>query len=280
MRARHLTAWLLIVAFGALIAAFALHRLPLPSLAALVAREHALAAYGAAHPLRLAALFVIAYVVIAPLPLPGAELVTIAAGALFGLAESIALVSFAATLGSCAAFLLGRYLFRDGLGRHLDPRFAVMARNIEREGPFYLFALRMIPMAPFFIINILLGATPLKLTTFAWVSQLGVLPTIIAYANAGRQVGHLASVSAVFSPGMFAAFAALGLLPLVTRRVIGWRRRGYPIAPPPRRKTDPAGILAPRVGLPQVSLTRENKRRERIIAGNATLLRSGFRHWC
>ena len=240
--------WLLIVAFAALIAAFALHLLPLPSLAALVVREHALSAYGAAHPLRLAALFVIAYVLIAPLPLPGAELVTIAAGALFGLAESIALVSFAAAIGSCGAFLLGRYLFRDGLGRHLDPRLAAMARNIEHEGPFYLFALRMVPMAPLFIINILLGATSLKLTTFAWVSQLGILPTIIAYANAGRQVSHLGSVSAALSPGMFAAFAALGLLPLVTRRVLRWRRRGYRIALPPCRKTDPAEILSPEWG--------------------------------
>ncbi len=230
MRARHLIAWLLIVAFAASIAAFALHWLKLPSLTALAAREHNLAAYGAIHPLRLAALFVIAYVVVAPLPLPGAELATIAAGALFGLAESIALVSFAATIGSCGAFLLGRYFFRDGLRHDLDPRLATLAKNIEREGPFYLFALRMIPMAPLFVINILLGATSFKLTTFAWVSQLGVLPTIIAYANAGRQVGHLDSVSAVLSPGMFAAFAALGLLPLVTRRILSRYRRQHRIA--------------------------------------------------
>jgi uncharacterized membrane protein YdjX (TVP38/TMEM64 family) len=225
MSFRYILLCLLILALAALVATLFLHLLPMPSLAALHNREHDLEMYGEAHPFRLAAVFVIAYLAFAALPLPGAELLTIAAGSLFGLVEGTLLVSFAAMIGSCSAFLLGRFLLGDAARRHLASRLAIVAREIENEGPFYLFALRMIPAIPFFVLNVAMGATSLKLTTFYWVSQLGMLPATIAYVNAGREIGQLDSLSGILSPGTLAAFAVLGLLPLAARRLVPILRR-------------------------------------------------------
>jgi len=136
------------------------------------------------------------------------------------------LATFAVTLGSCGAFLIGRFLLRGALRRHLQSRLTLLAQGLEREGAFYLFALRMIPAIPFFVVNVAMGATSLRLATFAWVSAIGMLPAVIAYVNAGRALGRLQSLSGILSPGILAAFAGLGLLPLVTRRlVLALRRR-------------------------------------------------------
>jgi uncharacterized membrane protein YdjX (TVP38/TMEM64 family) len=225
MSFRRAAGLLFVLVLAALVAAAFLHRLPMPSLAWLHARERELAAYGARHPVRLATLYVIGYVAFATLPLPGAELLTIGAGAVFGLVEGTLLVSFAATIGSCGAFLFGRFLFRDAVQRRLGWQFGAFARGIEREGAFYLFALRLMPAIPFFVINVAMGATSLRLVTFYWVSQLGMLPAVIAYVNAGREMGRLESLSGILSPGMLVAFAILGLLPLAGHRLIRLLRR-------------------------------------------------------
>jgi uncharacterized membrane protein YdjX (TVP38/TMEM64 family) len=225
MGPRHILAFVLAFAVAAFVAALSLHLLPMPSLAALHAHEHALAAYDAAHPLRLAAIFVFAYVALAPLPLPCAELLTISAGVLFGLLEGIVLVSLAAMIGSCGAFLLGRYLLGDIVRRHLAARSAAVAHGIEGQGAFYLFALHMIPAVPFFIVNMAMGATSLRLATFYWVSQLGILPIVIAYVNAGSEIGRFHSLAGILSPGVLATFAVIGLLPLAARRLAPLLRR-------------------------------------------------------
>ena len=227
MRWRRILAWLPVAALAGLAAAvLSRHHLPLPSLAGLKAHMQALEAFAAAHPARASALFVILCTFFAALPLPGAELLAVAAGAVFGLAEGMALVAFSVTLGSCGAFLIGRFLLGGAVQRHLRSRLTVLARGLEREGAFYLFALRMIPAIPFFVVNVAMGATPLRLATFAWVSAIGMLPAIGAYVNAGRMLGHLHSLTGILSPGILASLAILGLLPLAARRlVLAWRRR-------------------------------------------------------
>lgn len=225
MGLRRILAWLLIFALAAFVAAFSLHLLPMPSLAALRAHEDALAAYDAAHPLRSAAIFVAAYVAFAPSPLPAAELLAIAAGALFGVVEGIVLVSLAAAVGSCGAFLLGRFVVGDIIRRHLASRFAGVMRGIENKGAFYLFALHMIPAIPFFVINMAMGVTRLRLATFYWVTQLSVLPLIAAYVNAGRELGGLDSISGILSPEVLATLVASGLLPLAALRLAPILRR-------------------------------------------------------
>ncbi len=224
---RRILGWALVAALAGL-AAFALSRhLKLPSLAELKMHARALAAYGVAHPFRLPGLFVIVCAFLSALPLPGAELLAVAAGAVFGLVEGTLLIAFAVTLGSCGAFLIGRFLLRGAVRRHLQSRLTLLARGIEREGAFYLFALRMIPAIPFFVVNVAMGATSLRLRTFAWVSALGMLPAIVAYVNAGRALGRLQSLSGILSPGILASFAVLGLLPLLTRRLVLVLRRRF-----------------------------------------------------
>ena len=226
MRGRWILASLIVLAVAALAAAALSRHLPAPSLAGLKFHMRALAAFGAAHPIRAAGLFVVLCAFFSALPVPGAELLAVAAGTLFGLVEGTALVAFSVTLGSCGAFLIGRFLLRGAVRRHLQSRLAALGRGLEREGAFYLFALRMIPAIPFFVVNVAMGATSLRLATFAWVSAIGMLPAIAAYVNAGRMLGQLRSLSGILSPGLLASFAVLGLLPLAGRRVVlAWRRR-------------------------------------------------------
>ncbi len=225
MRVRRSLAWLLAAALAGLAAAALARYLP-PSLAGLKAHMHALGAYGAAHPLRAGGLFAILCTAFSALPLPGAELLAVAAGTIFGFVAGTLLVAVSVTLGSCGAFLTGRFLLRGAVRRYLPSRLPVLARGLEREGAFYLFALRMIPAVPFFVVNLAMGATSLRLATFAWVSAIGMLPAIMAYVNAGRMLGRLHSLSGILSPGILASFAVLGLLPLAARRlVLAWRHR-------------------------------------------------------
>ncbi len=226
MRWRRSLGWLLVLALAGLAALLLSRHLPLPSPAELKARLHALEALVARYPLAAAALYLSLGAAFAALPIPGAEMLAVAAGTLFGLVEGTALVAVSATLGSCGAFLAGRFLLGDALMRHLRSRLSALAQGIEREGAFYLFALRMIPAIPFFVVNVAMGATSLPLATFAWVSAIGMLPAIIAYVNAGRMLGQLQSLSGILSPGVLASFAVLGLLPLAGRRlVLALRRR-------------------------------------------------------
>jgi uncharacterized membrane protein YdjX (TVP38/TMEM64 family) len=204
-----------------LLAVLAVRILPYLSLASLGMHQRALSTYGAAHPHGLAAMFVVLYVGFAALPLPGAEILTIAAGALFGLVEGTVLVSFASSLGATLAFLLSRWVLRDMVKRRFATKMTVLSRGIETEGAFYLVALRLIPMVPFFLVNLLMGLTMLRPLTFFWVSQVGMLPATIVYVNAGLQLGQVRSMSGILSPQVLLSFAALGLLPLGARYLVG-----------------------------------------------------------
>ncbi len=203
-------------------------------LARLKAEQAALAGEVAAHPWRAAGLFLLFYVTVTALSVPGAALLSLVAGALFGLLEGTLLVSVAATLGATLAMLSSRFVLRDWVQGRCGPLLEGIDRGLARDGAFYLFALRLVPAFPFFLINLAMGLTRLPLRTFAWVSLLGMLPGTLVYVNAGRELGQLDSLAGILSPGLLGAFALLGLFPLLARRLLdtlrarrvhaGWER--------------------------------------------------------
>ena len=164
--------------------------------------------------------FFVVYVLITGASLPGAAVLTLAAGAIFGLAVGVLLVSFASTLGASLAFLVSRYLFRDSVQSRFSGSLKSINDGIDKDGPFYLFALRLVPAFPFFVINLVMGLTRLKLWTFFWVSQLGMLAGTVVYVNAGTQLAQIDSAGGIFSPGIIASFVLLALLPFVGRKIV------------------------------------------------------------
>ena len=179
----------------------------------------------AEHPWQVLGAYFAAYVVMAALSLPGAAIMTIAAGMLFGLATGTVLVSFASSIGATLAFLVSRFLLRDAVQSRFGDRLGAINRGVERDGAFYLFTLRLVPVFPFFLINLLMGLTPLHTATFYWVSQLGMLAGTAVYVNAGTQIGRIESPGDIVSPGLLASFALLGVFPLIARFVIERMRR-------------------------------------------------------
>jgi uncharacterized membrane protein YdjX (TVP38/TMEM64 family) len=205
----------------ALLGAFVLIYTQLPpgtlTLENLQARHQALLLYCQQAPIQSAALFFILYVLVTTLSLPGAALLTLLGGALFGLWPGILLVSFASTLGATLAMLVSRYLLRDWVQRRFAGPMRTLNDGVARDGAFYLFALRLMPLFPFFVINLLAGVTTLGVRRYWWVSQLGMLPGAVVFLNAGHQLGQIASLRDILSPGVVFAFTLLGLLPLITR---------------------------------------------------------------
>jgi pyruvate/2-oxoglutarate dehydrogenase complex dihydrolipoamide dehydrogenase (E3) component/uncharacterized membrane protein YdjX (TVP38/TMEM64 family) len=195
------------------------------TLSALQARHAELTAYRDAQPLATSAVFFGIYVLATALSLPGATLLTLAGGAIFGLWWGTLLISFASTLGATLACLSARYLLRDGVQTRFAQQLAVVNAGIARDGGTYLFTLRLIPLVPFFVINLVAGLTPLGLGTFYWVSQLGMLPGTLVYVNAGTVLADLHSLAGIFSPQLILAFALLGLFPWLARVGVGLVRR-------------------------------------------------------
>ncbi|WP_417791053.1 FAD-dependent oxidoreductase [Stutzerimonas xanthomarina] len=192
------------------------------NLDALKAQQAAFDAQVQAHPWVAGSVFFIVYVLVTALSLPGAALMTLVGGALFGLLGGTLLASFASTLGATLAMLLSRYLLRDWVQTRFQQRLAKIDQGIEREGASYLFALRLVPVFPFFLINLAMGLTRLPVRTFWWVSQLGMLPGTLVYVNAGRELGQLESLGGILSPGLIGAFVLLGLLPVLSRKALDW----------------------------------------------------------
>jgi len=171
---------------------------------------------------RLATLliFFIVYVLVTGASLPGAAVMSLAAGAIFGLLTGVILISFASTIGASIAFMISRYLFRDTVEARFGSSLKSINAGIARDGAFYLFALRLVPAFPFFVINLVMGLTKIKLTTFYWVSQLGMFAGTIVYINAGTQLAQINSASGIFSPGIIVSFVLLALLPFVGRKLV------------------------------------------------------------
>jgi pyruvate/2-oxoglutarate dehydrogenase complex dihydrolipoamide dehydrogenase (E3) component/uncharacterized membrane protein YdjX (TVP38/TMEM64 family) len=195
----------------------------------LKARHLQLAGWTGANPWTAAAAFFLIYLLVTGTSLPGAAVLTLAGGAVFGLVEGTLLVSFASTMGATLAFLASRFLFREGLRARYGDRLRSFDQGIARDGAFYLVSLRLVPAVPFFLINLLAGLTTLKARTFYLVSQLGMLPGTIAYVYAGTQLASLRSVGDVASPGLLGAFALLAAMPLLMRGLSRWltARRVY-----------------------------------------------------
>lgn len=171
-------------------------------------------------PILVASLFFAFYVLVAALSLPGAAIMTLAAGALFGLLEGTIIVSFASSIGATLAFLVSRYLLRDLVQTRFSKRIETINSGIQKEGAFYLFTLRMVPIFPFFVINLLMGLTKMPVRTFYWVSQVGMLAGTLVYVNAGTQLAQISRTSDIVAPGLLLSFALLGVFPLLARRLV------------------------------------------------------------
>ena len=169
------------------------------------------------------------YVIAAALSLPGALVMTLAMGALFGLGMGTLLVSFASSLGATLSFLASRFVLRDAVQQRFGDKLKAINEGVSRDGALYLFTLRMVPIFPFFLINLLMGLTPMRTRTFYWVSQVGMLAGTLVFVNAGTQLAALQSLSGILSPGLLLSFALLGVFPMVAKRITAWlqRRRMY-----------------------------------------------------
>ena len=197
-------------------------------------QQAAIESWRAAQPITAALLYFLAYVAVTGLSLPGAAVMTLVGGAVFGLFWGLLLVSFASSLGATLAFLASRFLLRDWVQQRFGDRLRAINCGVEKEGGFYLFTLRLVPAFPFFVINLLMGLTPIRTRTFYWVSQIGMLAGTLVYVNAGRQLAKIDSLSGILSPGLLGSFVLLGIFPLIAKKIVdvvaaqkvyaGWRK--------------------------------------------------------
>ena len=164
--------------------------------------------------------YMVMYILVTAMSLPGAAVMSLAGGALFGLATGTIMVSFASTIGATLAFLLSRFLFRESVQKRFGDKLENINQGIARDGNFYLFTLRLVPVFPFFMINVVMGLTPIKTLSFYWVSQVGMLPGTLVYLNAGTQLGKLESAAGILSPAIILSFVLLGIFPLVARKAV------------------------------------------------------------
>ena len=208
----------------ALLGAFILAFIMLPpgtlSLEGIKTHQQALLSYVDHSPLRSALIFFAVYVAVSALSIPGAAILTLLGGTLFSLWEGTVLVSFASTLGATLAMLASRYLLRDWVQRRFARQMGTVNTGMARDGANFLFALRLMPLFPFFLVNLLMGLTRMGVFRYWWVSQLAMLPATVVFLNAGRELGKVTSLRDILSPGMLFAFTLLGVLPLVTRRLL------------------------------------------------------------
>ncbi len=181
--------------------------------------------YYARNPAQVIALFFLVYVGVTAASLPGAAVMTLAAGALFGVFVGTVVVSFASTLGATLAFLASRYVLRDAVEVRFGDRLKAVNQGLERDGAFYLFTIRMIPLFPFFVVNLVMGLTRIRAWTYAWVSQVGMLLGTIVYVNAGTQLARIDSLAGIASPAVLASFALLGIAPWFAKAIIAWIKR-------------------------------------------------------
>ena len=201
----------------ALLAAWQMGLFSLFTLANLKAQRGAIDARYATEPLLIILLFFLAYVAVTAFSIPGAVVMTLAGGAIFGLTTGTLIISFASTIGATLAFLSSRYLLRNWVQQHFGDRLAAINAGIERDGAFYLFSLRLVPAVPFFLINLAMGLTPIRTSTYYWVSQVGMLLGTIVYVNAGTQRAEVEQLADIASPTLIGSFAALALVPWVAK---------------------------------------------------------------
>lgn len=186
----------------------------------LKSRQLALETHYADHQLMTMAIYMAVYIVVTALSLPGAAVMTLAGGAIFGLWRGLLLVSFASTIGATLAFLVARFLLKDFVQRRFGEKLKAVNEGIEKDGAFYLFTLRLVPLFPFFVINLVMGLTPIRTGTFYIVSQIGMLAGTAVYVNAGTQLAQIDSISGILSPGLIFSFVLLGVFPWIARKIV------------------------------------------------------------
>jgi pyruvate/2-oxoglutarate dehydrogenase complex dihydrolipoamide dehydrogenase (E3) component/uncharacterized membrane protein YdjX (TVP38/TMEM64 family) len=212
---------LLIAALLVLIGAFFVFDLGrFLSLTYLKSRQLEFAALYAERPLLVIGAYFVIYVAVTALSLPGAAIMTLAGGAVFGLWIGTLVVSFASTLGATLAFLAARYLLRDSVQSRFGARVAEIDKGIAKDGAFYLFTLRLVPLVPFFVINLVMGLTAMRVAVFSGVSQLGMLAGTLVFVNAGTQLAKIDSLRGILSPALIGSFVLLGVFPLIAKRVV------------------------------------------------------------
>ncbi len=173
------------------------------------------------------AVYMIIYIGVTALSLPGAAVLTLAGGGLFGLVAGTVVVSFASTIGATLACLVSRFLLREWVQGKFGDKLAAINAGIAKEGSFYLFTLRLVPVFPFFVINLIMGLTSMPLRTFFWVSQVGMLAGTIVYVNAGKELAKIDSLSGILSPGVLISFAILGLFPITVKKLLAFYQKKF-----------------------------------------------------
>ena len=216
---------LVLVLLGAIVAYFVFDLGQILSLENFKASQSEIVAAKDANPILYIAGFFILYVAVTGLSIPGAAIMSLVAGALFGVLIGTIIVSFASTLGATLAFLSARFVLRDWVQGKFGERLRAIDEGLEKDGAFYLFTLRLIPVFPFFVINLLMGLTRIKTRTFFWVSQLGMLPATIVFVNAGTQISRIESTSGLLSPTLIASFVALALFPWAAKAIVALVKR-------------------------------------------------------
>ena len=186
------------------------------------AQQAAIEAWRSSNPLLTPGLFMLIYIAVTALSLPGAAIMTLVGGAIFGLLWGTLMVSFASSIGATLAFLVSRFLLRDWVQSRFGDKLRTINEGVAKDGALYLFSLRLVPLFPFFVINLVMALTPIRVRTFYWVSQLGMLAGTLVYVNAGTQLAQINSLQGILSPTLLLSFALLGIFPLVAKKIVEW----------------------------------------------------------
>lgn len=177
------------------------------------------------HKLFMILLYMVVYITVTALSLPGATVMSLVGGAVFGLWVGLVSVSFASTIGATLAFLVSRFLLGDFVRDRLGDKLKTVNEGMEKDGYFYLFSLRLVPIFPFFVINLAMGLTPIRTRDFYIASQIGMLPGTLVYINAGTQLGKIESAGGILSPALILSFALLGVFPLIAKKTVEYVKK-------------------------------------------------------
>jgi uncharacterized membrane protein YdjX (TVP38/TMEM64 family) len=219
--------WLILIPLILVVAFFAFDLHHAIDLKTIKSQQAEFLAFRTQHPVATLSAFLLAYIAVGMLPLPGAVIVTVLAGALFGVAGGWLVAAVMGSIGAALGFALSRYLLRDWLRERYAQQIARVNEGLERDGPLYLFTLRLLPVLPFFLVNLSFGLSPMRLRTFFVITQIGMAPGALVFTNAGSELSSLRSLNDVFSPELLASFAALALFPWAARAIVG-RLRSSP----------------------------------------------------
>lgn len=230
MKKEHINKLIIVIVIIAVIAAFKIFNLgDYLTLAYLKESQVKFQAMYSENSVTVIAVYMLIYILATSLSLPGAVILTLAGGALFGLVAGTIIVSFASTLGATLACFVSRFILRDWIQKKFGDKLKAVNEGIEKEGLLYLFTLRLIPVFPFWLINLVMGLTKMPLKSYYWVSQIGMFPATIIFVNAGKELAKVDSISGILSPGLIISFVLLGLFPLITKKLLGLykEKRGF-----------------------------------------------------